>query len=432
MPSSGTREREVPLWIPQGSVSLLNTKTGSSSPVATTPKSSGPAGTQKTVSESHHFDRKHGHYDGGGPFYTALEQYSGNYPNVRLEVPSGVGGSNFVYSGPLIIGFPSTKEYTEHLGGAFSKFRSEDTSDLDPDGATAISLCSPVNPVSGLATGVSESYREGLPSLPGISSWRHRTDVARSAAGEYLNAEFGWLPLVSEINDVVNAARFHRDILNQYHRDEGRNVRREFSFPVSRSSQEWTQSSLQPDLKDNGSEGRFRSASVLGRWRRTVIRQRITRRWFSGAFTYGTPSSTDSWRRALGFGSDADKLFGIALSPDIVWELTPWSWAADWFSNAGDVINNITNFELAGQIMRYGYMMEESIDRVTTTYTLEKLPTANIPGNTAALKNSVPSTEREVITKVRRPANPFGFGLTSADLSPTQLLIAAAVGITLL
>jgi len=91
---------------------------------------------------------------------------------------------------------------------------------------------------------------------------------------------------------------------------------------------------------------------------RQVSLVKETKKWFEGCFTYGLPSSSDNWRKALGFGSDADQLFGIALSPSILWELTPWSWAVDWFSNAGQVINNVTNFGLAGLVLRYGYIME--------------------------------------------------------------------------
>jgi hypothetical protein len=106
------------------------------------------------------------------------------------------------------------------------------------------------------------------------------------------------------------------------------------------------------------------------------------------------------------------------------WFSLTWSWAIDWFTNAGDVITNLTNFELAGQIMRYGYMMEEKSTKITAS-----LKTCALKGAESA---SGPSSWVEHRSKVRRPANPFGFGFTGADLSPTQVLIAAAVGISLL
>jgi hypothetical protein len=116
-----------------------------------------------------------------------------------------------------------------------------------------------------------------------------------------------------------------------------------------------------------------------------------------------------------------DKLFGSALTPDLMWELTPWTWAIDWFSNAGDVLNNVTAFKLAGLVMRYGYIMEESIEN--RTY---EMPSTGY----SSLTGTLPPSSYTKIVKRRRDANPFGFGLTWEGLSPTQLAITAALGIT--
>lgn len=124
----------------------------------------------------------------------------------------------------------------------------------------------------------------------------------------------------------------------------------------------------------------------------------------------------------LGYGSEADKLFGITLTPDVLWELAPWSWAIDWFSNAGDVIHNATSFGLAGLVMRYGYMMQE------TSYTItNSLDHMNLIGSET---RGMPPSTFDTTVKSRRPANPFGFGFTGADLSPTQIAITVALGLT--
>jgi len=43
---------------------------------------------------------------------------------------------------------------------------------------------------------------------------------------------------------------------------------------------------------------------------------------------------------------------------------------------------------------------------------------------------TVPTLTLVAETKVRRPANPFGFGITWGGLSPFQLSIAAALGLS--
>jgi len=415
--SEGKRERSLPVFKPYGRIFICKgvNKGKTTEPAGTQILQSGK---QITVSENHPYSKQNHHYTSGGPFYTDKLEIINSPVNVVLE--NGGNSRELGYAGPVYCPLP-TKLELEGIGRneQWAKPRSTDTSNLDPLGATAISQCSPVNPVSNLGTGLTEGLKEGLPSLPGIQSWKRRTEKAKAASGEFLNAEFGWLPLVSEIKEVRDAAFMHSELMKQYKRDEGRNVRREFHFPIQSSSASFQ--SLGYAESGNVNSGRFGKEPVV----KSVSLEVETRQWFVGAFTYGLPSQTDSWRRALGFGTEAGHLYGVQLSPDIVWELTPWSWAVDWFTNAGDVINNVTNFELAGQIMRYGYMMEESITTIHCslkgTGLLEPHPIAGGPSVTSIHTS-----------KTRRPANPFGFGLSSGSLSATQVLIAAAVGITLL
>ena len=375
------------------------------------------SGNQVTDSESHHYDRSKGRWDGGGPFYTDKLEYVGKFPTVSLREVGG--GRDLSYDGPLLAPLPSSGDIEAVGGGPLTGPRSEDTSDLDSDGATAIAQCSPVNPNVGLLTTLAEVHREGIPSLPGIQSWKKRTEIARAAGSEYLNYEFGWAPLVGEVASVRDAAIHHVDILKQHHRDTGRNTRREFEFPIDRQTYNADMGlSAPPNLAY--ASGFFLSA--IGAWHKTVVRTIERRKWFSGMFTQAVPSQSDSWQRALGFHSDAYALYGIALTPDVLWELTPWSWAVDWFTNSGDVIQNVTNFKLAGQVMRYGYMMEESIDKTTVYLTAQ--------GTSFVKQGTVVELTKQRVSKVRRPANPFGFGIGWEGLSPTQLAITAAIGIT--
>jgi hypothetical protein len=153
----------------------------------------------------------------------------------------------------------------------------------------------------------------------------------------------------------------------------------------------------------------------------TTTVETVVKRWFEGAFTYAAPSSTKSWQKALGYGSDANYLLGTSLTPDVLWEITPWSWAIDWVTNVGDVISNVNQFALQGLVMRYGYIMEEKTTTITNSLT---------KGKNYNLSGLPPPSKVITTSKVRRAANPFGFGITWEGLSPTQIAIAAAVGIT--
>jgi len=144
--------------------------------------------------------------------------------------------------------------------------------------------------------------------------------------------------------------------------------------------------------------------------------------WFSGAFTYHLPTELDS-RSALGNAAqEAEKLLGSPLSPETLWNLTPWSWAIDWFTNTGDYLHNLNAFATQGLVMRYGYMMEHTIVK----HTYSHIGSSGISGKPDM---TVPPLVLVTETKKRVQANPFGFGLTWSGLSPFQLSIAAALGL---
>lgn len=384
-------------------------------------------GKQMTASESNPRSPD-GKYRSGGSFYTSRVNDIFDVGFLKNSYNPSLGK---FYSG-WISGSPPTEAEMKKLGyqNLSNSFGDKNESQMFADGTTAISRCNPINPASNLGTTLAESVREGIPSLPGIQQWEAKTRVLKGLGGEYLNYIFGWAPLVDEVHNVVHAARHHRDLLSQYHRGEGSDTHRGYVFP---SQPTFT---TLPEEKTTGWFGPP-SGWLGGQGTRQVCLVRHTKRWFEGCFTYGLPSSTDSWRKALGYGSDADALFGLSLTPDLLWELAPWSWAVDWFTNAGDVINNVTNFGLAGLVLRYGYAMEETIEKVYAEGRCPDYSTASFEkttgGGTWNLSNSSSGTYRrgtECVTKRRVPASPFGFSIGWEGLSPTQLAITAALGIT--
>jgi hypothetical protein len=372
-------------------------------------------------------NRNTGKRESGGAFHVT---HSGPFvvPGHVTNIVGRAGGESYLYSGPVIGDLYESASMMEHYDG--------ETDDLDENrvaegGTTAIALVAPTNPTANLGVTLAETIREGIPSLPGIQSWKHRTEALRAAGSEYLNYQFGWAPLHSEVKNTVNAARHHRDILHSYRNGEGNNIHRRFDFDDE--VQTWDEE-ISPQ---NPISGILNTSFVQIEFppaERVVRVENRRKRWFEGCFTYGGPSGVDSFGRAMGYGSDADKLYGLTLSPDVLWNLTPWSWAVDWFTNTGDLIHNVTNFAMAGLVMRYGYMMEETI----STYSVEwdDAPFNGIRDIRATPKQYYPlfggSGSRGLVTttKSRVPANPFGFGVGWEGLSPTQLAITAAIGIT--
>lgn len=375
-------------------------------------------GRQKTVSISHAKDRN-GRYVDGGPFYTSRTMPpSGDGTHVSLGPIPGSSTKRF-YSGPIRAPIPSGA--TADRNAFMKALGSEDTSALEPQGATAISLCAPTNSAASLSTGLSELVREGSPSLPGIRTWKKRTELAKAAGDEYLNAVFGWLPLTKEVKEVSSSVSHASQIAKQYERDEGKNVRRRFDFDTETSESSPKIIGTGRARVGNGGSSYWNDPKIpLGNiYESSSLTRNV---WFSGCFTYALPSKSDSFERLHRQGALANHVVGLDLTPTVLWELTPWSWAIDWFSNTGDVINNVTNFGQYGLVMRYGYIMSHTIE--TFSHWMDRAALVGAEDTPVAPSILV----RE--TKVRVPANPFGFGIGWEGLSPTQLAITAALGIT--
>lgn len=255
-----------------------------------------PDGSQVTDSVSNRYDPDKGHYVSGGPFYTSRIT-SFVEPGYISNAYGESAGHEFYYSGPCWPAFPTGGE--ESNLSWKSQFKANTEKELAKDGTTAISLTSPTNPASELGTSMAETVREGIPSIPGIQSWKRRTEVAKAAGSEYLNYVFGWAPLLGEVHSVGNAARHHRDIMKQYQNGEAKNTHRRFDFPLQKSSKKYSAGNGYALEGPGNSMFLYINKSAT---QRDVSVVTETKKWFEGCYTYGLPSSTDSWRRGIGFG----------------------------------------------------------------------------------------------------------------------------------
>jgi hypothetical protein len=377
-------------------------------------------GKQVTVSESHEWPPPLGEamIDRGGPFYTTKSYLASPrvlpYTKVKGQglTPSYLDEFNGVVL-PALGGLA-----TSNWSGLMPPTLESSDAELDAKGATAISRCKPTKSIASLGTTLGETLREGLPALVGRSLLEKKTkSLLGKGAGEFLNYSFGWQPLVSDVRKAADALRRSDEILKQYERDAGRVVRRNYYFPLEKTESEitWYTNSYPLGF---GSFLNLRTGLNGKCVQRRVVERKT---WFSGAFTYYLPSDYDSRNKIKELRTKADILLGTDLTPELLWNLAPWSWLADWFANTGDVISNLSDFKTGELIMRYGYVMETV--KVSDTYT--HYATGNNP---YSLRVAAPTFVTE--TKKRRPANPFGFGLTWEGLSSFQQAILAALGIT--
>jgi len=369
-------------------------------------------GKQITASEGHPTSSFRTGDDVGGPFDTVKYSIGGvGSVNIDYSQPTGIGNTvrQFTYDGamlPFLPGFPGSLPFPP-------SYESSDD-DLFELGSTAIARVNPGNPIMSLSTTLGELRSEGLPHLVGHTTWESRANAAQKAGDEYLNVQFGWAPLVSDVRNFASTVANYRAVLEQYEKDAGKRVRRRYNFPSESFDEVQTFPGVSPYAFGTGAN--FIETLGTGHRHRKVLRDR----WFSGAFTYYLPEGYNSRSEVDRMALLANRL-GLDLGPDTLWNLSPWSWAVDWFSNTGDVLKNINQFQIDGNVLAYAYIMEHTI--VIDTYTIDGLV------DTRGQSVEVPPLSLVTETKKRRKANPYGFGHIWDNLSPFQLSILAALGI---
>lgn len=367
--------------------------------------------TQETESEGHYLGLLgKGSADVGGEFFTVRADH--RYSSPYLEVWSGSAHDSNFFRGRF---FPDRDTSPYSIESTFPITQSSNT-ELDALGTTAIARTIPTNPVVSLATFFGE-LREGFPKAIGSSLFRARArSTLKRGSNEYLNWEFGWKPMISDLKKWIRAARQADKLWDQYLRDSGRRVRRDYYYPETETVA--VTSDVRPPRPAIVLPGIWPGATSFTCYRTERI---VRKRWFSGAFTYHADVDPDVRKTWKGHLQRLQKLYGVKITPDVIWNLAPWSWAVDWFTNTGDVITNISRFSEDDLVMPYGYMMETSIKEVTYDM-LDVTPNGyHIPHLTQTFTNTV---------KYRRQATPYGFGVNLGDLTPRQLAILLALGIS--
>jgi len=350
--------------------------------------------------------------DTGGPFFNQKKTVRVVYPTSQ----SASGTSNDGYFEDKVEYFGPILATTVDSSLAWPVPTLKNLSSM---GTTAIARCKPTNAPADLANFLIELRREGLPKLFGATLWEKHALSARSAGEEYLNKEFGWDPLVGDVRDISHGITHAHSVLTQYERDSGRLVRRRYEFPVEKTDSVVLVSSYDPVLYPDHTALYNLGSPRNSLYKRTQTSSRV---WFSGAFTYHLPSDYYSRRETESIAAKASVLLGLDLSPEVVWNAMPWTWAIDWFSSIGDVISNVSDWATDGLVLKYGYIMEHHVHKVT--YFQVGKGRFKTPGLYCS------PVEVCVETKRREVATPFGFGLSWSGLTLRQKAIAAALGLT--
>lgn len=308
---------------------------------------------------------------------------------------TGITGAERTYTGGFIV-----RQYGSDPGLLALP---TDSLDLEVMGAKGWNKFRPGNPGAGLSLALAELRQ--LPTIP-----FRKLKGLRGLGEEYLNIEFGWLPLVRDIQAMYKTYRNLDRLLKQLRRDNGRGVRREgtVSRTHSVSAVESTGAYLYPILPS------WMYTATTGK--RTTTTSVEDRYWFSGRFRYWIPDIGESqWTRRA-----TRALFGLNPTPDLLWNVLPWTWLIDWFANVGTVISNLSANAAENLAADYAFIMGTRIIKVTTDEYMDFVRVGRLHA----------SAVRQDEIKLRQHASPFGFGLTLPDLSARQVAVLTALGIS--
>jgi len=287
-------------------------------------------------------------------------------------------------------------------------------------GTEAIAKTAPTSPEFSLMTALGELRSDGIPSMIGSTIGKARGFKKLAKAGdEYLNFEFGWKPFVSDILSLMDTVKKSEEILAKYERESGRFIGRHYSFPpqTTVSVTELGFRLPNPSMSTYAYEG-----SGTRQGTESVTKEVTRTSWFEGSYRYYLPLASDARARVSLYAAKAEKLLGLRITPEVLWNLAPWSWLADWVLNIGSIMSNISNFGKDSLMLHRGYIM--STYDMTDTY-------VNTGVNLKGFGHT--GTITEVFgarTKTRRRASPYGFGVNVENFTTRQIAILAALGIS--
>jgi hypothetical protein len=254
------------------------------------------------------------------------------------------------------------------------------------------------------------------------------------SGGDYLAAVFGWLPFLRDLQTVLNyRENLDRKLAYMQKRNRSK-VRRRMTLHDSTKVEligkfnAPSVSSLAPVVRQElyavGSGGSNDPLIVTRYWRKRI--------WYEAVYAFYVPEAEFNEKpNFLGLTTLESKLLGLQLNAALIYQAMPWSWLIDWFTNAGDVIENISNRANNHIVASHAYVMcqEDIIYKYDGSCDF-RMGTWSVPTALTPHKRYTASSQKRYIFKGRVAANPYGFGVTDESLSAYQWSILGALGLT--
>jgi len=280
-------------------------------------------------------------------------------------------------------------------------------------GADLYNMAKPDRPIF---RGLNAFYE--LKDIPGALKQRFQLLRASGWGNLYLAYQFGWAPLMQDVRDFVVSHFALKRALDQFIRDEGKAVRRQARLKTV---------SYGPSPSGYNQYAGFEQSFVTPIYRSVPFvletHQSIYDVWFSGRFKYYLPPGPRDW---LWDARMTARIFGFNPTPAAIYRMIPWTWLVDWFSNVGNVLENMDTTVVDRLANDYAYVMCHTQDVNKIDVVGRFLSSNNWDGPAPSLRAST-SLVRE--QKRRFGCDPFSFRYQGESLSGEQAAILGALGL---
>lgn len=321
---------------------------------------------------------------------------------------------------------------------------------------------SPLQPVADLFVSIAETLHDGLPkplaSVITKKGIKGRKNVIGSVGNEYLNYIFGIVPLVSDIRAATTVASEVNKVIDQWIRNNHRQVRRRRRLdPKVEPRQIWEKGSSTagysclvnvpfglPGSSNSDPYGvapvglfpnkAFSLGATNRDWQRTLSEVKTTKITFSSAFQYSLENLLlGDDQLAPGSWSDSEirdavrwHYYGLSpsdISLSTIWNLTPWSWMMDWFTNIGSTLDYLREMQSVGLQLDWAYIkvVQELYRKIHFEWYGSN---AGYVPSDLAIRHDM---EFKQLYVRRLKASPFGFNVDFGALSNSQISVVAAL-----
>lgn len=252
---------------------------------------------------------------------------------------------------------------------------------------------------------------------------------SKYVADNYLNLQFGWAPMVQDMEFFLNYQLALSKKLNWLRKQNGKAVRRHIELNKNSWSQGIGVFTNRPGTLSPFIDTGFYADSSFP-FIMTVDQEYKSRIWYSAKYRFWLPKIPKAASKApLGLKL---KLTGLSLDPSILYKAYKWTWLLDWFTSVGAVLQNLFNMAQFSVVAEYAYVMcDESYTYTAHSECNMNRGTYNFATGTFPGKLYLRGSSKTLYEfKQRVAASPFGFGFTWPGLTPFQISILVSLGIS--